>query len=97
MNVASLAAGSLDGDTKTNFDDQQSFHALDSRRTAVKTSEIIHSTLTLYVANIGINVKIIWAPLNNENRNFRFREKFAQNFGTKFLAFKMPIHDFSWT
>jgi len=23
MNVASLAAGSLDGDTKTNFDDQQ--------------------------------------------------------------------------
>ena len=37
----------------------QSFHALDSRRTAVKTSEIIHSTLTLYVANIGIDVKII--------------------------------------
>ena len=37
----------------------QSFHALDSRRTAVKTSEIIHFTLTLYIANIGIDVKII--------------------------------------
>ena len=32
----------------------QSFHALDSRRTALKTLERIYSTLTLYVANIGI-------------------------------------------
>ena len=37
----------------------QSFQALDSHRTAVKTSEIIISTLTLYVANIGIDVIIL--------------------------------------
>ena len=30
----------------------QNFYTLDSHRTAVKTSEIIHSILTIYVANI---------------------------------------------
>jgi len=40
------------------------FHALDSHRNAIKTSEIIISTLTLYVANIGIDVIILQASLN---------------------------------
>ena len=47
----------------------QSFHALDSHRTAVKTLEIIISTLTRYVANIGMEVIILWASFN-ENRTF---------------------------
>ena len=74
----------------------QSFHALDSHRTAVKTSEILRSTLTLYGSNIHVDVIIIKASLNNENRNFA-SVRIVTCLRKTFLSLKMPIHDYLWT
>ena len=39
-----------------------------------------HLNSIKYVAKIGTDVIVIQASLNNENRSFRFRVKFSQNF-----------------
>ena len=59
-----------------------SFHS-DCRFT-IFTNKIIRSdTLSLYIANTGIQLMfLLLASHNNENRRFRSRGKFSQNFAT---------------
>ena len=56
-------------------------------------------TLTLYVANIGIDVTIIVGVAQQQNQKVfpSVRIIILTELCNSLLSFKMPIHDFSWT
>ena len=97
----------------------QSFGVLDSQRTAVKTSKlappknfylfmiftdiIIRSDITLYTADVGIDVIIISvaqqrkpksSPVRNSHRSSQ-TSTLTIYWPSQNISFKMPLHDFS--